>query len=273
VKGKPLSSKRFFVPDFCGFFSCRRGETTVTRPNFYEQPTESELMDRAMKALRGRQAAIGPLPREAPRQDAPGASAFEEFLAVREARRKRSLQSCHHFSLYERPRHAPPEDTGAFVPQASAGIENDRNLTDGARRCARKLMEMAYRSNRDGRALDVTVTYLAKALGKCRRSVQRYLRLLEREGYVRVEVVAAGRSRMCYGLAVELLAPLFPRHQRQKWPESRRNPDATQESQIHRFKGLKGKNTRHVPVERWAMRCMDGVFRALMKTIPPIAAS
>jgi len=28
-----------------------------------------------------------------------------------------------------------------------------------------------------------------QALGKCRRTVQRYLRLLEREGYIRVEVI------------------------------------------------------------------------------------
>ena len=80
------------------------------------------------------------------------ATAFQEYLAAREKRRKRSLQSCHRFSLYERPRHAKPKDTGAFVPQASAGIENDRNLTDGARRCARKIMELAYRSNRGSRS-------------------------------------------------------------------------------------------------------------------------
>ena len=178
-------------------------------------------------------------------------SAFQEFLAAREERRKRSLQTCHRFSLYERPRHAPPRDTGAYVPQASAGIENDRNLTDGARRCARKIMELAYRSNRSGRTLDVTVTYLARTLGKCRRSVQRYLRLLEREGYIQVEVVACGRSRMCFGLVIELLAPLFPRHHRKKWPETRRKPGATEKSQIYSiytFNISDRKNGRLIPV-------------------------
>ena len=151
--------------------------------------TESEMMDRALKGLRAGQIAMGgPLPFRETESNA----AFQEFLAAREARRKRSLQRCHHFSLYERPRHEPQKNTGGFVPQASAGIENDPNLTDGARRCARKIMELAYRSNRSGRTLDVTVTYLAKTLGKCRRTVQRYLRLLQREGYIRVEVVAAG---------------------------------------------------------------------------------
>ena len=40
-------------------------------------------------------------------------------------------------------------------------IDNDPNLTDGARRCARKLAELTYSQNREGRALPVTVTYLA----------------------------------------------------------------------------------------------------------------
>ena len=57
-----------------------------------------------------------------------------------------------------------------------------------------------------------------RALGKDRRTVQRYLRQLERAGYITVEVVHA-RTRMCAGLFVALLAPLFPRHHRQKWPE------------------------------------------------------
>ena len=193
---------------------------------------------------------------------------------------------CHHFSLYERPRHAKPKDTGAFVPQASAVIENDRNLTDGARRCARKIMELAYRSNRDTRTLAVTVTYLAKALGKCCRSVQRYLRLLEREGYMQVQVVTSERARMCCGLVIELLGPLFPRHHRQKWPEKPGNPDATQKSQneskyfkIGRLSVRIGKKGL-VPVVHWAERCRDGVHRAflpelreLLRTIPPIATA
>ena len=80
-----------------------------------------------------------------------------------------------------------------IVPQASAGIENDRNLTDGARRCARKIMELAYRSNRDGRTLDVTVTYLAKTLGKSRR-IGAALSAPARAGRLcAVEVVASER--------------------------------------------------------------------------------
>ena len=134
-----------------------------------------------------------------------------------EDRRQRSLRSCH-LPAEPKPRHAPPRDSGAYVPEMAARIEDDRNLTDGARRCARKLMEYVYRKNREGRAAEITVTYLMRALGKSRRTVQRYLRQLERAGYISVEVIHA-RTRMCAGLFVELLAPLFPRHHRQKWPQ------------------------------------------------------
>jgi hypothetical protein len=240
----------------------------VTRPVLYEQLSESELMAQARAALRRHQACLGG---PAPVHETIVNSEYREYLAAKEKRCARSLQACHRFSLYERPRHAPPRDTGAYVPQASAGIENDRNLTDGARRCARKILELTYRANRSGRTLDVTVTYLARTLGKCRRSVQRYLRLLEREGYIQVEVVASGRSRMCFGLVIELLAPLFPRHHRQKWPEDPGNPGATEKSQINRFNISKGRKDR-IPVLQWAMRCMDGVFRAKLRTLPPIAA-
>src|SRR5208282_2315074 len=100
-------------------------------------------------------------------------------------------QTCHRYSLYERPRTAPPKDSDAYIPELAARLDNDPNLTDGARRCARKLAEFTYRNSREARAIDITVTYLMRALGKCRRTVQNYLRLLEREGYVRVDVIRA----------------------------------------------------------------------------------
>jgi DNA-binding transcriptional ArsR family regulator len=158
--------------------------------------------------------------------------------------------------------HAAPRDSGAYVPEMAARIEDDPNLTDGARRCARKLMQYVYRKDRSARAADITVTWLMRALGKDRRTVQRYLRQLEHAGYITVEVVHA-RTRMCAGLFVALLAPLFPRHHRQKWPGKLIDSDASRESQNNR---LRIKYSR----ESWALRCMDGVFRSFMKTIPPL---
>lgn len=73
---------------------------------------------------------------------------------------------------------------------------------------------------------------------------------------------------MCVGLLITLCAPIFPRHRRDKWPGRVRNPGATQESQNQRFiDSIKGK-PRLISRNEWAMRCMDGVFRSLMKTLP-----
>ena len=184
------------------------------------------------------------------------------------ARRKRSLQTCHRYAAAEHPRHPAPRETNAYVPELAARLDNDPNLTDGARRCARKLAELTYRSHRNSRSLPVTVTYLVKALGRCRRTVQRYLRQLEGEGYVSVDVVASCRSRMCVGLVVRLLSPLFAAHHRQRWPERRANPGATQESLNQSHKGYFQGEGRRISVEQWALRCMNGVFRALMQTDP-----
>ncbi len=140
--------------------------------------------------------------------------------AAWELRRRTALQTCHRYSLYERPRARPPKDTGAYVPELAARIEDDRNLTDGARRCARKLAEYTYRHGRPSRSCEITVTWLMRALGKCRRTVQRYLRLLEREGYICVNVIQCQSTRMCAGLLVHLQNPLFARHHRAKWPQT-----------------------------------------------------
>jgi hypothetical protein len=183
-------------------------------------------------------------------------------------RRRRSLNTCHRYTRAERPRKAAPRAGRAYVPELAARIEDDPNLTDGARRCARKLAELTYRQNREGRALPVTVTYLAKALGRCRRTVQRYLRQLEREGYVAVDVVISQRARMCIGLTVRLLGPLMAPHHRQRWPGSPANPGATPESLNKRFKGYIQAEGYRTGVEQWALRCMDGVFRSFMKTDP-----
>lgn len=218
-------------------------------------PNHTDLLIQAHRALRERIPSGG---------DAP--------LHTERERRMRSLRSCHRYALDEHPRQRPPVDSGAYVPEMAARIEDDRNLTDGARRCARKLAEYTYRQNREGRAAEITITYLMRALGRCRRTVQRYLRNLEREGYIRVGVLHGRRSRMCCGLVIELLGPLFPRHRREQWPGRAAVPDATRKSQKDRFKDLRRQGVVRIPVQAWAERCMDGVYRSLMKTLPPLEA-
>src|SRR5690242_12981595 len=90
-------------------------------------------------------------------------------------RSRRSLRSCHRYALKERRRHAAPKDNGAYVPELSVRLEDDPNLTDGARRCARKLAQYTYLQNRENRRARITVSYLANALAKSQRQVQRYL--------------------------------------------------------------------------------------------------
>lgn len=183
-------------------------------------------------------------------------------------RRRRSLQTCHRYKASGRTRRAPQAESRGYVPELAARLDNDPNLTDGARRCARKIAEATYRQNREGRSLAVTVTYLARTLGRCRRTVQRYLRQLEDGGYIAVDVIASHRTRMSIGLVVSLLTPLFAAHHRARWPGARGNPGATRESQIQRSIDSYTRQGRRIPVQDWAMHCMDGVFRALMATNP-----
>jgi hypothetical protein len=269
-----------------------------------EMTTDAEMMAAARRTL-DRSLLQAPAIREALIAPTPPP---KHYTPEQQERRMRSLRKCHMPSLYQKPRHAPPKDTGAYVPAISARLDNDRNLTDGARRCARKIMEETHRHDRKECKLLVNVSYLAKGLGRSRRTIQRYLAILEREGYLRTEVMSGHRSRMCIGLIVHLLAPLFPRHQRGSWAqrvgnppknltddaENRRNPDATSKSQneIHnfskeeetdpllrkqpyinsyhqRFRVLHYKPSCHLySRDAWAEKCMAGVFRALLKAVP-----
>jgi len=238
---------------------------------------------------------IGPRPEAfgKPRYDTPayaialkvGWITLEEEKAdrlAREARRKRSLQTCHRTSLQtdidddEALNRARPRDAGAYVPQLSAQLENDPNLTDGARRCTRKIAELTYRQNREGRSLDVTVTYLMNALGRSRRTVQRYLRLLEREGYIAVLVIGSTFSRMCVGLVIDLCGPLFARHHRKGWPPKisprlAAKPGASRESHNQsKYFSLERYKDRKLmfSVQHWFLKCSDGVLRAFRKDSP-----
>ena len=220
----------------------------------HTRPTEADIMERARQAMAAR------IARDGRRHDA---SPCPAVIPGDEARRLRSLRFCH-LPAEAKPRRPSPHPSGAYIPELAARLEDDSNLTDGARRCARKLAEYIYRRNREGRTAEITVTYLMAALGKCRRTVQRYLRQLEREGYIGVEVLRAG-TRMCAGLLVELLAPLFPRHHRVKWPQTRRDPDATQESQNNSSR----YNYLLIPRQTWAVKCCNAIWEAYMKTLSP----
>jgi hypothetical protein len=178
------------------------------------------------------------------------------------ARRHRSIRTCW-LPAEQTPLRSPPRDTGAFIPEMDARIENDRNLTDGARSCARKLAEYVYRRDRDSRTAQITVTYLMKALGKSRRTVQRYLRELECAGYITVAVIHAC-TRMCCGLLVELMATLIPRH---GWRQKAIKPDAPKLSQ----KNSSRYRTRIIPRVLWAVKCTDPIRQAWDRIMTPLS--
>src|SRR5579871_5243694 len=66
-------------------------------------------------------------------------SAYDEKYLER---RQRSLRSCH-MPAEEKPL-APRRENGAYVPPLSACLDDDPNLSDGARRCARKIAEIVH---------------------------------------------------------------------------------------------------------------------------------
>ncbi len=179
------------------------------------------------------------------------------------------LQQWHRHA--EKPARTPLPRTGdAYVPELSERLERDPNLTDGARRCARLIAAYVYRRDRDTRRARLTVTYLTKALGKCRRSVQRYLRQLEAGGYIVVAVVLGHRSRLCTGLAVQLLRPLFPKHHKARWPQKAMKSGATKFAQNYRPLGSRGGL---MTVKAWDRRCREGLFNALCRALPPLTVA
>jgi hypothetical protein len=248
-----------FAKVFCGLKS---GGFLITKEKAMPIDRQPPSMEEAAQRLAARIKLYGR--RENTETIAPDAASTQS-----RARSARSRRHCH-TPAEPKPRLPSPRLSGAYIPELAARLEDDRNLTDGARRCARKLAEYIYRRNREGRSAEITVTYLMRALGKCRRTVQRYLRQLEREGYIGVEVIHAG-TRMCAGLLVKLLAPLLPRQGRKNWPQTRGNPDATQKSRKNRLRYKYALISR----ECWAVKCCNAIWEAYMKTIgsPPTALS
>jgi hypothetical protein len=178
-----------------------------------------------------------------------------------------------HYTHRIAPKRTPapaPRDTGAYTPELSAMLDSDRRLCDGAKLCARKLAAYGYLRHRDDRACRITVSYLAKSLNRCRRTVQRYLRQLEEAGYIDTLVLQSG-IRMCTGLAVRLLSSLFPKHHASKWPSRLTNSGATVSSHKQRYLFIPAKITP-VPLADWADKCHEGVWRSLMSRLTPIPA-
>jgi hypothetical protein len=203
-------------------------------------------------------------------------------------RRRTSLRTCHRPAA--RPELFRHHDKGwAYVPELSARLINDPALSDGARRCAAKLMELVYRRNRHYRNFGCTVSYLAQCLNRSTRTVQNYLYELRSRGYISHEVVRSKKARMCIGILITLLKPIFPRHHRKEWPPQKLSwpyPENGRKSGVQKNSQKYLQFIKYiyfqerVSVDLWACRCMNGAFRAftkanqtlLMKKTEPLAA-
>ena len=122
----------------------------------------------------------------------------------------------------------------------AARIEDDPQ-PDGRRAALRAQVRGICLPEKPRGPADITVTWLMSALGRSRRTVQRYLRQLERAGYITVEVIHA-RTRMCAGLSVALL--IRSSRASPAWPEKLIEPDAPQMSQNNKLKAYKTKYSR-----------------------------
>ena len=219
----------------------------------------------------------GVLPCLPPRPDPAGIRRLDDEIAAnRQRRRARSLQTCHRPAFKAESR-GPASETKAYVPQFSARLLNDPALSDGARRCAIKLLELAYRRDRAGRNFRGTVSYLAKALGRSERAVQTYLAQLRGRGYIRHEVLTSERARMCIGVLITLLKPLFAAHHEASWPVHAKaasmNSGVKGFSENYRPDSKQRRGGGRMSAEQWALACMNGVFRALMKDGPALYSS
>lgn len=191
--------------------------------------------------------------------------------AAYEAKKRLALETSHRFSSTRytwiaESRYEEPVDRGDYTPQVNMKLINDRNLTDSSRRIAMFVMRHAYQDNRKGRFIGMTVSFIMKGLSLSRRTVQRSLTLLETLGYFRCEVTHSKETKMCIGLIIRLLSPLFPGHHKEKWPENRRTSGASSvpHKQIQKYI-YQAKRVFRIT---WAIRCMNGVARKAFGSDP-----
>src|SRR5580693_9176957 len=81
-----------------------------------------------------RQSHVGDRPPVPPVANIARASSEPVSFVNPDCRRERSLKYCHLPAEPRKQRHPSPRDTGAYIPEMGTRVENDLNLTDGARR-------------------------------------------------------------------------------------------------------------------------------------------
>lgn len=198
-------------------------------------------------------------------------SEFQADKALQEERSKRARRTSHrpkNWGFEDELRYEQPKETDEYIPEMSMKLIKDRNLNDSARRIALFLVRHTYQDNRKERALGTTVSFIMKGLALSRSTVQRALALLVDTGYIERFVATNNKTKMCRGLLIRLLSPLFPKQYKEKWPETLRNPDASQTTHNHRFQIYIKESHSFIDAKAWMVRCMDGVLRSFLRYNP-----
>ena len=189
----------------------------------------------------------------------------ETDRAAYEHRYETSLRTGHRYKNRGKPRKF--FKTKQYVPVMRQQVYKDPNLTDGARRLATWIKAETYRESRDERALLTTKVYMARAMDRCPKTIQNYLTLLERHGYIACDVVEGEETKMSFGLLIHLREPLFPAHYKKYWPKKRRKSGEKINSPKDHFREYINISTRQrVSRTVWAMRSMQGVYRSYLKS-------
>ena len=230
-------------------------------------PSELELMEQAHRALRQRIAASPPASscsgrcRQSRRRFNRSCAGTRSAPASARCKPATASASMSGRAMRGRKRPAPT------CPSCRRGSKRPQPDRRRAAACAQARRRSIYRQNREGRFTEITVTYLMNGAAPLAAHDPALPAPAGTRGLYRHEVVRGARSRLCTGLLIALRAPLFARHHKAGWPCKLRNPGASKESQNNRTLDSRGKGER-LSVRQWSLLCMDGVFRAFMKTDP-----
>lgn len=194
--------------------------------------------------------------------------ADEALHKERSERARRTSHRPKNWGFDDELRYEQPIETEEYIPEMNMMFIKDRNLNDSARRIALFIVRHAYQDNRKERTLGTTVSFIMKGLTLSRRTVQRGLALLAKAGYIERFVAASNKTRMCRGLLIKLLSPLFPKHFKKEWPETLRFSAASPLTHNHRFQIYIKESFFFFSEFEWMERCRDGVLRSHLRHNP-----
>lgn len=178
-----------------------------------------------------------------------------------------SLQASYRARYYldDNPCLMPVPVTRGFTPPLSEQVDLDPNINGSERDTLRFIVRTAYRQARETREINITLSYIAKGLGKSVRQIRRHLRALERAGYIAASIVQSNLSKLVVCLRIALKKSVFPIFHKRGWPL--KFPGMS-EIPGRTFSTDKN-NPKYYMVEKnvkeWATLCLNGVSLAYQR--------